>query len=86
MNYSTLDVLIILVLLVVTNGITGLVVHSSVDKNWQKQCNERGHSGYNEVSGKWEWKSASNSAKVTVVESQEAQPPLLPPSGPSSKQ
>jgi hypothetical protein len=73
MNYSTLDIVVVLVLLIITNAITGLVVQNTADSNWQKQCNERNVSGYNPVSGKWEWKSP----KITVVEDRSTQLPLL---------
>mgnify|MGYP000172591458 CR=1 FL=1 len=80
MNFSTLDAIVVLILILVTNAITGLVVHNTVEKHWQKQCNERNVSGFNPVSGKWEWKAPK--ADVTVVDPPLQQVPLLPPSAP----
>lgn len=78
MNYSPTDLVILLVLIVVSCVITAAVTQSSLNQHWQKECNQRGVSRFNSVTGKWEWKTPAQ-----VVETPPT-PPLLP--APSTKE
>lgn len=54
-EFSTSSIVIVLILMTLSAGISGAFVQARLDSDWKSECTRRGVGGYNKLTGKWEW-------------------------------